>query len=173
MSSVPAPDDRLSGYLDDELAPDDRAAVEELLERSDTWRAALDAVAWARDAVRGLPPRDAPTGFWERAAHEPDRHEPDRGVARARWPRCARLVTAVAVAAGFTAVLFLPTESPDQPGARPGRVLTVHAPRVGAPSLDADAVIETDAAGTVGASDNSDDGTLNRIVENALDPFDW
>lgn len=172
MSSLPPPDDRLSGYLDDELAPAERATVDDLLERSDVWRAALAEVEWARDAVRGLPSRDAPNGFWARAADD----RADRASGRSRWQRHARLLTAAAVAAGFVAVLLLPAESNDQPATNPDRVLTVNAPRVGAPSLDADAVIETDAAtrgGSGSSGDNSDDGTLSRIVETAVDPFDW
>jgi anti-sigma factor RsiW len=58
--------DMLSGYLDDELTPAERAAVEARLEESAEWRSELDDVRVARDAVRGLPAREAPDGFWAR-----------------------------------------------------------------------------------------------------------
>ena len=54
----------LSGYLDDELDAHDRAAVEAQLAISAEWRSELEAVSAARFAVRSLPVRDAPDGFW-------------------------------------------------------------------------------------------------------------
>ncbi|MGH9014634.1 MAG: zf-HC2 domain-containing protein, partial [Acidimicrobiia bacterium] len=65
MTGVPAPDERLSAYLDGELGPAERAGVDDLLAGSQEWRSALVEVAWARDAVRHLPRREAPPGFWE------------------------------------------------------------------------------------------------------------
>jgi anti-sigma factor RsiW len=55
----------LSAYLDDELTPDDRIAVEARLAESPEWRAELDDVRAARTAVRNLGSRDAPAGFWD------------------------------------------------------------------------------------------------------------
>lgn len=54
----------LSGYLDDELDAHDRATVEAQLAISAEWRSELEAVSAARLAVRSLPVRDAPDGFW-------------------------------------------------------------------------------------------------------------
>jgi anti-sigma factor RsiW len=54
----------LSGYLDDELDARDRAAVEAQLAESAEWRSELEAVSAARFAVRSLPVREAPDGFW-------------------------------------------------------------------------------------------------------------
>src|SRR6186713_2770943 len=68
----PMPEDILSAYLDDELDATTRAAVEERLAGSAEWRAILDDVRAARDAVRGLPVHEAPEGFWTRVLALPD-----------------------------------------------------------------------------------------------------
>ena len=57
--------DMLSAYLDGELTAAERAAVETQLESSPAWRDELAEVRAARDALRGLPERDAPAGFWD------------------------------------------------------------------------------------------------------------
>ncbi|HXY94053.1 MAG TPA: zf-HC2 domain-containing protein, partial [Acidimicrobiia bacterium] len=57
--------DFLSGYLDGELTADERAGVEAQLATSAELRAELADVTAARDAVRGLPRREAPAGFWD------------------------------------------------------------------------------------------------------------
>ena len=57
--------DMLSAYLDGELTAAERAAVETQLESSPDWRVELAEVRAARDALRGLPERDAPAGFWD------------------------------------------------------------------------------------------------------------
>jgi len=57
--------DVLSGYLDDELDASTRSRVEARLADSPDWRAELAEVRAARDAVRGLPAREAPEGFWD------------------------------------------------------------------------------------------------------------
>jgi anti-sigma factor RsiW len=57
--------DMLSGYLDGELDATERALVEQRLADSAEWRAELDEVREARSAVRGLPDREAPPGFWD------------------------------------------------------------------------------------------------------------
>src|SRR5712692_7559343 len=103
--SVPAPDERLSAWLDDELDASERRAVHELLGSSPAWRAELDAVGAARDALRSLPVRDAPAGFWDRLLREgpavPTVGQPT-GV-RARAHRC-RLPWVAAAAAAAAAV---------------------------------------------------------------------
>jgi anti-sigma factor RsiW len=57
--------DVLSAYLDGELTDAERAEVEATLAQSPEWRAELAEVRAARDALRGLPERDAPDGFWD------------------------------------------------------------------------------------------------------------
>jgi anti-sigma factor RsiW len=57
--------DMLSAYLDGELTDAERAQVETQLASSPEWRQELAEVRSARDAVRGLPERDAPAGFWD------------------------------------------------------------------------------------------------------------
>ncbi len=66
--SDPGDDDHslLSGYLDGELDAEQRAAVEARLAASPAWRAELDEVRVARDAVRSLAMRDVPLGFMDR-----------------------------------------------------------------------------------------------------------
>ncbi len=174
MSSLPPPDDRLSGYLDGELAPDERRAVDDLLQRSDAWRAGLAEVAWARDAVRALPAPDAPPGFWERMAKSDNVR--DIGTARsARWVSRSRMIAGVAAAAIVAAVLFLPSESSDSGDASggPGRVLTVNAPRIGTPSLDAGTVIEREADAESSELVEESDGFLDDVVDTVFGPFGW
>jgi anti-sigma factor RsiW len=60
------PEDALSAYLDGELTPDARAAVDARLEASPEWRAILAEVRTARDAVRALPVVEPPVGFVDR-----------------------------------------------------------------------------------------------------------
>jgi anti-sigma factor RsiW len=57
--------DLLSAYLDDELTDQERAAVDEQLTASAAWRDELAEVRAARDALRALPERAAPPGFWD------------------------------------------------------------------------------------------------------------
>lgn len=57
--------DMLSAYLDGELTDAERAEVETQLASSAEWREELAEVRAARDALRGLPVRDAPAGFWD------------------------------------------------------------------------------------------------------------
>lgn len=111
MSEHPAPDDRLSAYLDGELDPAERQAVESYLAASAEWRTELDEIAWARDALRRLPVHEAPPGFWD-AALAPELTRARARRAR-RVPRIAGLSgAAAAVAAMITAALVVP--SPDR-----------------------------------------------------------
>jgi len=66
--SEPGDDDHslLSGYLDGELDAAERTDVEARLAASPAWRAELDEVRAARDAVRSLAMRDVPQGFMDR-----------------------------------------------------------------------------------------------------------
>lgn len=103
----PAPDDRLSAYLDGELDIADREAVDGYLAGSAEWRAERDEIAYARDALRGLPTREAPTGFWE-GVLSPELTRA-RAKRRSRWPRIAAAASGVAVAAVVIASLVIPS----------------------------------------------------------------
>ena len=111
MNARPAPDDRLSAYLDGELDAAERDTVEGYLAESSEWRAERDEVAFARDALRGLPVHEATPGFWE------DVLSPDMAKARARRrSRLPRLLTAATAAAAVAAVVVaaLVIPSPDR-----------------------------------------------------------
>ena len=108
MNTRPAPDDRLSAYLDGELDAAERGTVEGYLAESSEWRAERDEIEFARDALRGLPVREAQPGFWE------DVLSPDMAKARARrrsrLPRLLAAATAAgAVAAVVVAALVIPS----------------------------------------------------------------
>ena len=108
MSARPAPDDRLSAYLDGELDAAERDAVDGYLAESSEWRAGRDEVAFARDALRGLPVHEARAGFWEEVL-SPDMAEV-RARRRSRVPRLTAAATAaVAVAAVVVASLVIPS----------------------------------------------------------------
>lgn len=95
------PDDVLSAYLDDELAPAARGEVEAHLARCAECRAELDDVAAARRAIRILPVHGAPRPLFQMPARAAGR----RG--RAAW--------AVAAAVAAVVAMFLPRE----PGVAP------------------------------------------------------
>jgi anti-sigma factor RsiW len=110
--------DFLSAYLDDELTAEERVDVEARLATSPTLRAELDEVRETRDAVRGLPVRDAPAGFWDDVTA---RVASDNVVAiqsRRRRVPIGWVAGAAAVAAAVIAVVVLPgrtTVRPDPP----------------------------------------------------------
>ena len=56
----------LSAYVDGEVTDAERAAVEARLARDETWQHLHADIVAARDAVSGLPEREAPSGFWLR-----------------------------------------------------------------------------------------------------------
>jgi anti-sigma factor RsiW len=60
------PEDLLSAYVDGEVSGAERAAVEARLARDGAWQNILAEVVAARDAVRALPDREPPAGFWLR-----------------------------------------------------------------------------------------------------------
>jgi anti-sigma factor RsiW len=110
-------EDFLSGYVDDELTPDERAAVEAELAQSPEWRAVLDELRATRTMLRALPWPDAPADL---IAEVKVRDDEDVAVGapapvrelRPRWRRPATLIAAASVAAAFVAVLLIP--SPDR-----------------------------------------------------------
>jgi anti-sigma factor RsiW len=129
--------DVLSAYLDGELDDRERATVEATLAASSEWRAELAAIRDARNALRSLPHRDAPPGFWDdvyAAVANDVVAEPRATIsrtARSRVRRPGRLVGVAAAAAALVAVLVLP----GRPQVRPdvATLLTRH----GAQSADA------------------------------------
>lgn len=125
MNAYPAPDDRLSAYLDGELDRAEREAVDGYLAASPEWRAERDEIAYARDSLRGLPTREAPTGFWE-GVLSPELSRA-RAKRRSRWPRIAAAASGVAVAAVVIASLVIP--SPDRVTPRVPALTDSHAVR--------------------------------------------
>jgi anti-sigma factor RsiW len=108
--------DVLSAYLDGELDPAERDAVESELASSAEWRAELAEVRAARDALRSLPEREPPPGFWD-AVHANVVAEDDLGVdgdivpigtarshPRRRWSWVAASVAAVAAVVAIVVV---------------------------------------------------------------------
>lgn len=128
MNEHPAPDERVSAYLDGELDAAERQAIERYVETLPEWRAELDEVAWARDTLRSLPVHEAPPGFWE-AALAPELAEArTRRQRRGRRLRVAGLgAAAAAVAAVVTAALVVP--SPDRVKPKVATVSDSHAVR--------------------------------------------
>jgi anti-sigma factor RsiW len=126
VNGRPAPDDRVSAYLDGELDAAERADVDGYLAESPEWRAERDAVAYARDALRTLPVHEAPPGFWE-GVLSPELTRA-RGRRRSRLPRViAGATAAVAVAAVVIASLVIP--SPDRVRPRVPALSDSHAVR--------------------------------------------
>lgn len=153
MSSLPEPDDGLSAYLDDELDATERAAVDDLLARSEAWRDALAEVEWARNAVRGLPARDVPAGFWATVGDERRRAAP----VRSRWSR--RVLAGAAAAAAAIAILVVPVQTPDRGGSRPSE------------NGDRTAVRGERSGRQV--EERGDRSSVERFVDVVLEPFGW
>jgi anti-sigma factor RsiW len=125
VNERPAPDDRLSAYLDGELDAAERADVDGYLTESTEWRAERDAVAYARDALRGLSVHEAPPGFWE-GVLSPELTRA-RARRRSRLPRLVAATAGVAVAAVVIASLVIP--SPDRVTPRVPALSDSHAVR--------------------------------------------
>ena len=106
---TPALDESLlSAYLDGELDAHERAAVDARLTESDEWRAVLDEVRAARDALRSLPLVDAPEGFWDRVLAD-DAAVVDHTLGARRRSRLVRRMSAAAAAAAAVfGVAFVP-----------------------------------------------------------------
>jgi anti-sigma factor RsiW len=104
--------DMLSAYLDDELTDAERVAVEAQLEVSADWRAELAEVRAAREALRALPERDAPAGFWD-AVHAAV--VVPIGAARSARRRWGRVAASAAAVAAVVAVVVIPGRSEVSP----------------------------------------------------------
>ena len=100
-------EDLLSAYLDDELSGADRAAVESKLAESAEWRSVLDEVREAREAVRALPARDAPPGWWDHLLATTDADVVDLADARRRRRRRPRRWAAAASAAAAVVAVIV------------------------------------------------------------------
>jgi anti-sigma factor RsiW len=105
--------DVLSAYLDGELTDAERAEVDAQLASSADWRAELAEVRAARDALRGLPMREAPAGFWDAVhAHvvaddETDADDVVVPITAARSQRRRRRAWIAASAAAVAAVVAI------------------------------------------------------------------
>jgi anti-sigma factor RsiW len=108
-------EDALSALVDGELDPREQAAVEQRLNQSEEWRSVLIEVREARDAVRALPERDAPPGFWE-ALFAATPHGDVVDLAAARRARRSPTARWVALAAGTAAAAIIGVAA--VPGAR-------------------------------------------------------
>jgi anti-sigma factor RsiW len=140
--------DFLSGYLDGELTREERAEVEARLAASPELRAELDEIRVVRDAVRSLPRRDAPSGFWDTVAAKVETAADDEvavagdlapvrdlGERRARTVPWRWIAGAAAAAAVVIAVFVVPGRTQVRPNVR--AVATQH----GAASSDMGDVI--------------------------------
>jgi anti-sigma factor RsiW len=118
--------DFLSGYLDNELSVEQRIEVEGQLADSLELRAELEEVRAARDAVRALPRREAPAGFWEAVIAEVEGADIEAadiegiGVvvpieSRRRRVPVGWLAGAAAVAAAIIAVIIVPGRTSVRP----------------------------------------------------------
>lgn len=103
--------DVLSGLLDEELSPQERAAAELHLAVCPTCAAELDVVRTARGWVRGLPAVDPPFGFFERLVLDSRKEAAgDRPYVRS----VRRRMGVAAVAASAAAALALLGVAPPQ-----------------------------------------------------------
>lgn len=104
--------DVLSAYLDGELSDAERAEVEAQLERSAEWRTELAEVRAARDALRGIPSRDAPEGFWDavfaRVEADDDVVVPITAARSDRRRRWGWVAASAAAVAAVVAVIVVP-----------------------------------------------------------------
>jgi anti-sigma factor RsiW len=134
----------LSGYLDHELDERVVAAVEARLADSPEWRAELEEVRVARLAVRSLPTREPPAGFWDSvsaAVGADGEREPVGNVVPLRSSRSHRRVAWIASAAAAVALVVAVVVVPHRPEVTPNvtAVVTQH----GAQSSDAGDPIST------------------------------
>jgi anti-sigma factor RsiW len=116
-------EDILSGYLDDELTPDERAAVEAELAQSAEWRTVLEELRGTRTLLRTLPWPESSTDLLagvrarDAAASVDAPPAPVRELHRG-WRRPAAWIASAAVAAAVIGVVVIPrpgTSEPDIP----------------------------------------------------------
>jgi anti-sigma factor RsiW len=104
-------DDMLSAYLDGECTADERAAIEARLASDPEWQAELAEITAAREAVRALPMREVPAGFFEGMTIEADDGAPRR---QHTWARRTLSIVAVAAAIRFAFRIATPSHSGPQ-----------------------------------------------------------
>lgn len=102
----------LDAYLDGELDPRERRAVEALLRDSDVARAELAGIERVRALVRGLPAVDPPFGFFERLRRP---HRPRRPDRRRRAPGVAVAAIGAVAAAVVLILAVTPVAEPVAP----------------------------------------------------------
>ena len=107
--------DMLSAYLDGECTADERAVIEARLASDPEWQAELEEITAARDAVRALPMREVPAGFFEGMTIE-DADDIDNAPSRPQhvWARRTLSIVAVAAAIGFAFMIATPSHSGPQ-----------------------------------------------------------
>ncbi|HEX5096933.1 MAG TPA: zf-HC2 domain-containing protein [Acidimicrobiia bacterium] len=103
--------DMLSAYLDGECTAAERAAIEARLASDPEWQAELDETAAARDAVRALPMREVPAGFFEAMTIEDSDDADDAPHRPHTWARRTLSIVAVAAAIGFAFMIATPSHS--------------------------------------------------------------
>jgi anti-sigma factor RsiW len=125
--------EELSAFLDDELAPAERAALLQRLSTCEECAAGLHAVARVRAAVRGLPPVEPPFGFFASIAP------------RRRWHRpVAAVLTGAAAAVVALGLVAPPSGSPVVPSV--ARLAETHASTA---SVEGDVLSQFVPAGAV------------------------
>lgn len=112
--ALPMDEDLLSAYLDDELDAAARVEVEARVAESAEWRSILEEIRVARDAVRRLPAREAPPGFWDRLLHREVVSLDERRAARTRRSRLVAIAAASA-AVVIGAVALVPSRQQAKP----------------------------------------------------------
>lgn len=116
----------LSGLLDEELSPQERAAAELHLAACPACAAELDVVRTARGWVRGLPAVDPPFGSFERLVLD-SRHESLRPYGPSSFRRRLGVAAVAASTAAALALLGIapPQEAPVSPSV--ARMVEAHA----------------------------------------------
>lgn len=98
-------DDRLSAWLDGELAPAERAQLDDELARSAQLRAEIAAISAVRGLVRSLPAVDPPFGFFERLGRTVAQASTPTPSIRSQSARRRLVGSVVAVAAAWLLIL--------------------------------------------------------------------
>ena len=144
----PMDEDALSGYLDDELDQETRAAVETRIAQSAEWRAVLHELRETRDALRALPSVDGAPEFWARvfAGDTVVDLAAERRARRSRigW-RAAVAGVAAAIVVGAVGVAAVPERDRVKPAV--ATFADQHAARA---SLDNDALSQLASVGVPG-----------------------
>ncbi|MBL9016526.1 MAG: zf-HC2 domain-containing protein [Myxococcales bacterium] len=127
--------EKLTAYLDGELAGQDGSVVRGHLRECATCRQAASDEAALRDGLRSLPPVDPPPSLWAgvqaqlAAAEVADAKRPAWRRALARWaPSAPRFAAGALVAAAAIAVLWWRTQRAPDDAPGPDRAIATPAP---------------------------------------------